>query len=315
MSRRKLSTIALAYRKQGISVVPLAGKKPFDVTTGWEFVGWRQRVFAPSELTTYFDNTAITGVGFVLGTRSGGLVDVDLDDVPDDVRTRHLPESRSFGRGRVVRHVLFRASGDSMCPTRQIKGLTGEQEMIIELRGDGAQTMAPGSIHPDGELIEWIGSRPCATIDYAQLLTIVERIGADVIESRAAPDDARARGVVARLRREQVRDRAAPRSSAPTINSASSARIERATRYLRVLDPSISGSGGHRALWRAALALVKGFGLEADIALELLDNHFNSRCKPRWSDRELRHKVANAAEARVPDGYLLRQPHRAARTS
>lgn len=83
--------------------------------------------------------------------------------------------------------------------------------------------------------------------------------------------------------------------------------LERASAYLDEMDPAISGSGGHVALWRASLALVRGFKLSESDALALLKASYNPRCQPPWSDRELRHKVSNASKAaRCPDGWLLR---------
>jgi hypothetical protein len=71
------------------------------------------------------------------------------------------------------------------------------------------------------------------------------------------------------------------------------------------MDPSISGSGGHQALWAVALALVKGFALSTATAEEIISNEFNPRCSPPWSKREIAHKLDNAAKAKSDDGYLL----------
>lgn len=81
-------------------------------------------------------------------------------------------------------------------------------------------------------------------------------------------------------------------------------RFDRALAYLEKLPSAISGAGGHDATWRATLALVRGFELPSAVALDLL-RVFNLRCEPRWSDRELEHKVAQAARATTRSGYLL----------
>lgn len=79
----------------------------------------------------------------------------------------------------------------------------------------------------------------------------------------------------------------------------------RAVRYLDRMDPAISGSGGHAALWAAAQAVVRGFRLTGDRGLRLLSEHYNPRCQPPWSDRELRHKVTQAeTQSRLEWGYL-----------
>ena len=56
------------------------------------------------------------------------------------------------------------------------------------------------------------------------------------------------------------RSRQAPASGADSL-------VERARAYLRKLPPSVSGQGGHKALFRAAMVLVDGFGFDHDTAL------------------------------------------------
>lgn len=81
-------------------------------------------------------------------------------------------------------------------------------------------------------------------------------------------------------------------------------KIERARRYLATVKPAISGAGGHDTTFRAACALVKGFGLTVDEAFALLAE-YNLRCEPPWSERELMHKLEDAARQPGPTGYLL----------
>lgn len=81
---------------------------------------------------------------------------------------------------------------------------------------------------------------------------------------------------------------------------------ERARLYVATMPPAISGSGGHTATFKAAVALVKGFALgEADAWSILLE--YNARCAPPWSERELRHKIASAAASPDdrPPGWLI----------
>ncbi len=105
---------------------------------------------------------------------------------------------------------------------------------------------------------------------------------------------------------------AARAPSPPTVDVE-----RRALAYLAKMPPAISGSGGHGALWDAALVLARGFGLGESATLRLLADHYNPRCEPEWSERELEHKARDAARANVPDGYLLEddtrpwQSHRA----
>lgn len=69
---------------------------------------------------------------------------------------------------------------------------------------------------------------------------------------------------------------------------------DRARAYVRAMDPAVSGSGGHNATFKAAVALTVGFGLADNDALAILQEEFNPRCNPPWTDAELIHKVRSA---------------------
>jgi KaiC/GvpD/RAD55 family RecA-like ATPase len=97
------------------------------------------------------------------------------------------------------------------------------------------------------------------------------------------------------------------RPSAPVCGRdvpAQTPLVERAAKYLAKMDASVSGSGGHNTAWRAACAMVQGFGLSQDEALHLLAGEWNLRCQPAWSLKELTHKVKQASEAPGQRGYL-----------
>lgn len=81
--------------------------------------------------------------------------------------------------------------------------------------------------------------------------------------------------------------------------------VERARRYVAKMDGSVSGSGGHNAAFAVACALVKGFALDEGSAMAIMREEFNPRCSPPWSERELQHKVRQAAQAAGEVGHLL----------
>lgn len=93
----------------------------------------------------------------------------------------------------------------------------------------------------------------------------------------------------------------------PARNPADPDRAyKRASAYVAQMPPAISGQGGHQALWAATLAAVQGFGLNESNAFALLWSEYNPRCQPRWSEKEIRHKVRDAANrSRLPTGYKL----------
>ena len=86
--------------------------------------------------------------------------------------------------------------------------------------------------------------------------------------------------------------------------------LQRARAYLAKVPPAIEGQNGSGACFRAACVLVCGFGLSVEEAWPLL-LEYNERCVPLWSERQLQHKLADAAKkaAEDPDrvGRLARE--------
>jgi hypothetical protein len=83
---------------------------------------------------------------------------------------------------------------------------------------------------------------------------------------------------------------------------------ERIERYVDAMPPAVSGEHGHTATFLVAIALVHGFDLSPDVALQFL-RRYNERCQPPWNERELRHKLVTADEVSPRNGkargYLL----------
>ncbi len=98
-----------------------------------------------------------------------------------------------------------------------------------------------------------------------------------------------------------------PPSASPVIPSGKTDVIARAVAYLNACPPAISSQGGHNQTFALAQALIKGFCLESDTAMRLLRDHYNPRCKPPWSEKELQHKTNSALKNRSekPRGWLL----------
>ena len=68
-------------------------------------------------------------------------------------------------------------------------------------------------------------------------------------------------------------------------------RIARARSYLARLDPAVSGAGGHNRTMYAAACLVQKFGLTIEQAWPLLLEYNDTKCSPKWTARELLHKL------------------------
>lgn len=87
---------------------------------------------------------------------------------------------------------------------------------------------------------------------------------------------------------------------------------ERAAAYVATMPPAISGQGGHQATFAVASALIHGFALYEEQAWPILCG-YNAKCSPPWSEAELRHKLADAANLTrhsQPRGHLSGVTHR-----
>jgi hypothetical protein len=69
--------------------------------------------------------------------------------------------------------------------------------------------------------------------------------------------------------------------------------VGRAERYLAAMPPAITGQHGDLHTFRACCRLVRGFVLSDEEALNLL-RHWNRRCEPPRSERELTDKLSRA---------------------
>ena len=83
--------------------------------------------------------------------------------------------------------------------------------------------------------------------------------------------------------------------------------LARARRWLATRQPAIQGQQGDTHTFATACALVRGFELSDDEAVELM-RPWNETCQPPWSESELAQKVRSARRSGTePFGYLLRQ--------
>jgi hypothetical protein len=83
--------------------------------------------------------------------------------------------------------------------------------------------------------------------------------------------------------------------------------VDRAVAYLAKMPPAISNQGGHDQTMEAARVVAWGFDLGAETAYHILAAHYNLRCQPPWTEKELRHKCqeADSVPFGKPRGWLL----------
>ena len=135
---------------------------------GWATVPIRYRTKSPdiegwpklrinAESASQYFNGVQQNIGVILGEASNNLVDVDLDcREAIDLAPVCLAATLCFGRKSAPRsHWLYTVPGIDRIEFKD-PDRNGDEAMIVEIRGNGCQTVFPGSVHKDtGEPIEW----------------------------------------------------------------------------------------------------------------------------------------------------------------
>jgi hypothetical protein len=170
--------LALEYLQRNWKPVPVGYKTKKPIGGAWQL----QDITAEN-VSQYF-NGAPQNVGVQMGSVSNGLLDNDLDcDEAVSLAPWIMPHTKAiFGRkSRAASHRLYRSN---LCETTlggtvQFLDPTRGKGVMFELRigaadehGElkGAQTVFPGSVHEDGELIRWDEAGEPAEVDGEQLL-------------------------------------------------------------------------------------------------------------------------------------------------
>jgi hypothetical protein len=268
-----LAEAALAYARLGYAVFPCrpGGKPPATPH------GCKDATTDEACIRAWWDRQPDANIG--LATTGLLVVDIDgaenqwLADQPD--RQRDLdaaPVSLTPGGGR---HHLFRQPSG-----RTLGNSCGRLAPKVDTRGNGGYIVVPPSV-VDGRAYQWAsGSLAESPAELPEPPTWL----ADMLGNGRA-------------------------DAGPPLLPQVDDIEQRACAYLDAMPPAVCGQGGHNATYAAATAMVHGFGLPSDRALALLMTHYNPRCQPPWSEKELRHKVAEAAAKPHdrPHGWLRDQ--------
>lgn len=174
------SAIAAAtYKRRGYAPVPIAlgTKQP-------PFKSWQNFDPAPEELLEHFETT---GVGLILGDRSGGLVDLDLDS-PESVALADafgLKSGMEHGSPNKPRsHRWFKV--DTSTGITQFKDPDGK--MLAEVRGNGGQTVVEPTPYPAGGNYAWDSFHEPAELPTAELLDRATRLAIASLLARHWPE-------------------------------------------------------------------------------------------------------------------------------
>ena len=142
-------SVVLSYKDLGwvLTRVARGSKVPIDV-------GWQSAAIPTTEQLREWFETGRFNPGLRLGSVSGNVYDLDCDDERLIPFLKELaPEwARSCPawthRGRP--HVLLRLDSEVPYLKFQLAGKT-----LLEVRGEGHQSLLPPSVHPDGSRYQW----------------------------------------------------------------------------------------------------------------------------------------------------------------
>lgn len=217
-------------------------------------------------------------VGLCTGSVSG-VVAVDVDPRSGGIETwkwlceEHDPPAtiRAItGRGDDGFHLYFAF-------TEKLKGRSKALGDGIDVKAEGGYVVAPPSLHEMGGRYEFAPGQGPKQLGLAPL--------PEWCKPASAPK---------------------PPPPPPRQPRGQSSILDRASAYLSRMDPSIQGAGGSTALLKAAQAMVRGFDLPEQDAIDLLTRDFNPRCLPPWSAAEILHKVKSTSKGgAMPIGSLI----------
>lgn len=148
MEKNKVSYLdqVLKYLERGLSIIPLKekDKKPFI-----EWQEYQKRRPTKEEVESWFLKWPDANIGIVTGEISGiAVIDFDSSEAFGEAQIKG-PSSPTVKTGRGY-HVYY----------RYLNGIRNFQKRSnlpgIDLRGDGGYVVAPPSIHPNGNVYEWV---------------------------------------------------------------------------------------------------------------------------------------------------------------
>jgi hypothetical protein len=262
--------------------IPFGKKHP-------DFEKWQKVNFAQSSSAAYEEELLKCferggNLGVLLGPASGDLVTIDIDR--DDHLASFLglnPALRETLRSRAKRgcQLWLRMADEYPEVVYRLKSADGLKAGEWRGGGDkGAQSVIYGR-HPEkngkGQPIDYkiVVAKPPILVMFGDIVW------------------------------PQWLARPLPWEKPPTPPPPPSDKKERASEdnldkriraYLATIPPAESGNGGHDQTFKVANLLIHGWALSIDKARPYLRG-YSALCKPPWSEKELEHKLSEAAKA------------------
>ncbi len=261
--------------------------------SGWQELATRDL----SQISKWWGQWPLANPGIVTGLASGMFAtDFDGRDGRKNLEALigPLPETFTVKTGSDGEHDYFQHPGPEWVIHDSVKTICAN----VDIRGDGnketrrgSNLVAPGAANARGRYSIKTDA-PISPCPPALLALIATRREPMTTATAKTPETAHASG-------------ARPRN-APNVTADAE---KRARLYAQKLAPSISGQDGHGTAMRAAMKIAVGFDLDEETAFRVLDDCWNDRCEPLWSEAELLHKIRDALEkgTSVERGAMLRE--------
>jgi hypothetical protein len=154
---------------------------------------WQNLTIDDSNVERFFAGAGLN-VGGRMGAKSGGLLDIDLDAVEAIRLAPHfLPPTQSrYGRpSKREWHWLYRCDDAEL--RGQIPLKDDGKKMLCELRigggTKGAQSVMPGSRHPEGEVYAWDADGEPARVAFAALKAAASKLAVAAVLLRHWPEE------------------------------------------------------------------------------------------------------------------------------
>ena len=150
-----LKDAASWYAERGIAVHPLKTKGKEPNTTN----GFKDADTDPVGIAAWWDKHPSNNIGGAMGAVSGGIIAIDIDLDEDHGKDGYeflrkwesehgeLPETAMAVTGRGGCHMFYRVD-------REVRPSVNE-DVAIDIRGDGSYVMLAPSVHPNGNTVFW----------------------------------------------------------------------------------------------------------------------------------------------------------------
>ena len=175
--------VAIELIRRGWQPVPIPRGKKAPVLARWQHLRLTE-----ADVGRLFEEGQ--NIGVLTGGASGGLIDVDLDcDEAVVLAPAFLPSTR-MRSGRPSRPKSHRWYIVDTVPEYTVfKEVDDDATTLLELRGDGHQTIVPPSLHPEGEIYTWHGPLEPAHTSGEELEQAFRRVGAATLLTRHWPKE------------------------------------------------------------------------------------------------------------------------------